>query len=83
MSRRPQDFGDRRPRGIKEVNEAREKAEAERRRTLDRFKEHHSAVDRERLAREVVLATKRGRFTARRSANQRPHLSASSAFVRA
>jgi hypothetical protein len=62
MSRRPQDFGDRRPRGIKEVNEAREKAEAERRRTLDRFKEHHSAVDRERLAREVVLATKRGRF---------------------
>ena len=62
MSRRPQDFRDRRPQGIKEVNEAREKAEAERRRTLDRFKEHQSAVDHERRAREAVLAAKRGRF---------------------
>src|SRR5258705_11072379 len=64
MSRRPQDFRDRRPRGIKEVKEARQKAEAERRRTLDRFKEHQGAVDRERHAREAVLAAKRGRFAA-------------------
>jgi hypothetical protein len=64
MSRRPQDFRDRRSRGIKEVNEAREKAEVERRRTLDRFKEHQGAVDRERHAREAMLAAKRGRFAA-------------------
>src|SRR5258706_7398029 len=64
MSRRPQDFRERRPQGIKEVHEAREKAEAERRRTLDRFKEHQIAVDRERHAREAVLAATRGRFAA-------------------
>jgi hypothetical protein len=62
MSRRPQDFKDRRPQGIKEMREAREKAEAERRRTFERFKEHQSAVDRERHAREAVLAVKRARF---------------------
>jgi hypothetical protein len=62
MSRRPQDFTDRRPQGIKEIREAREKAEAERRRTFERFKEHQTAVDRERHTRESVLAAKRGRF---------------------
>ena len=63
MSGRPHDFRERRPQGIKEVHEAREKAEAERRRTFDRFKEHKIAADRERHAREAVLAAKRGRFT--------------------
>jgi len=63
MSRRPQDFKERRPQGIKEIREAREKAEAERRRTFERFKEHQTAVDRERHAREAVLAAKRSRFT--------------------
>ena len=42
---------------------AREKAEAERRRTLERFKEHQAAVDRERHARETALAAKRSRFS--------------------
>jgi len=64
MSRRPPNFREGRPRGVKEVNEAREKAEAERRRTFDRFKQHHLAVDRERHAREAVLAAKRDRFNA-------------------
>jgi hypothetical protein len=64
MSRRPQDFKDRRPQGVKEMREARDKAEAERRRTFERFKEHQSAVDRERHAREAVLAVKRARFAA-------------------
>ena len=63
MSRRPQDFKGR-PQGIKEIRETREKADAERRRTLERFKEHHAAVDRDRHAREAVLAAKRGRFAA-------------------
>lgn len=62
MSRRPQDFKDRRPRGIKELHEAREKAEAVRRQTLERFKELQSAVDRERHTREAALAVKRARF---------------------
>src|SRR4051812_17534078 len=64
MSRRPQNFNERRQQGIKEVREAREKAEAERRRTFERYKEHRTAVDRERHAREAVLAVKRARFTA-------------------
>jgi hypothetical protein len=62
MSRRPPNFREGRPRGVSEVNEAREKAEAERRRTFDRFKQHHAVVDRERHAREAVLAAKRDRF---------------------
>ncbi len=41
----------------------REKADAERRRTLERFKEHQAAVDRERNARETALAAKRNRFS--------------------
>ncbi len=64
MSRRPQDFKDRRSQGINDVREAREKAEAERQRTLGRFKEHQSAVDLERHAREAALAAKRNRFAA-------------------
>jgi hypothetical protein len=64
MSRRPQDFKDRRSQGIKDIREAREKAEAQRQRTFGRFKEHQMAVDRERHAREAALATKRNRFSA-------------------
>lgn len=64
MSRRRQDFRDRRPQGIKEIREAREKAEAEQRRTFERYKEHQTAVDRERHARQAVLAVKRARFAA-------------------
>ena len=63
MSRRPQDFRGA-AHGIKEIRESREKAEAERRRSLERFKQHHTAVDRERLAQEAFLAAKRGRFNA-------------------
>jgi hypothetical protein len=64
MSRRPQDFKQRRSQGIKDVREAREKAEAERKRTFGRFKEHQVAVDREHHAREAALAAKRNRFAA-------------------
>ncbi len=64
MTRRPQAFTDRRPQGIRELREAREKADAERRRTLEHFKEHQAAVDRERHAQEAVLAAKRCRFAA-------------------
>ena len=64
MSRRPQDFKDRRPQGIKDIREAREKAEAERRRTFERYKEHQTSVDRERHARQAVLTVKRTRFAA-------------------
>ncbi len=56
MSRRPRDF--------KERVEPREKAEAERRRTLERFREHQAAVDRERHIREAALTAKRNRFSA-------------------
>jgi len=48
MNRRPQNFKDRRPQGNQEIREARGKAEAERRRTLERYKDHRTAVDRER-----------------------------------
>jgi hypothetical protein len=71
MSRRPQNFKDRRPQGIKEIREARGKAEAERRRTLERYKDHQTAVDRERHAREAVLAVKRARFAALNIADAR------------
>jgi hypothetical protein len=40
MSGRPQDFRNRRSQGLKDIHEAREKAEAERRRAFDRFKGH-------------------------------------------
>src|SRR6266566_7393957 len=56
MSRGPRDF--------KERVEPREKAEAERRRTLERFREHQAAVDRERHIREAALTAKRNRFSA-------------------
>ncbi len=49
--------------GIKEMREAREKADAERRRIFERFKKHQTEVDREHNARQAVLAAKRGRFT--------------------
>src|ERR1700730_15903573 len=62
MSRRAQDFRNRRSQGLKDIHEAREKAEAERRRTFDRFKEHQTAVERDRHTREAALALKRGRF---------------------
>ena len=55
MSRGPRDF--------KERIDPREKAAAERRRTLERFREHQAAVDRERNARETALAAKRNRFS--------------------
>jgi len=48
--------------GIKEIREAREKADAERRRMLDRFKDHQAAVDREQYARDAALTAKRTRF---------------------
>jgi len=54
----------RRLHGIKEIREAREKADAERRRMLDRFKDHQAAVDREQYAREAALTAKRTRFRA-------------------
>jgi hypothetical protein len=54
----------RRPRDFKERIDPRKKAEAERRRTLERFKEHQAAVDQERNARETALAAKRNRFSA-------------------
>jgi hypothetical protein len=63
MSRRPRDTKDGRPLGIKEIREAREKADAERRRTFERFKEHQVAIDRERSAREAALTVKRNRFS--------------------
>ncbi|MGD9715275.1 MAG: hypothetical protein AB7V46_24940, partial [Thermomicrobiales bacterium] len=53
-----------RPRGIQEIREAREKADAERRRILERFKDRQAAVDGERHAREATLAAKRNRFSA-------------------
>lgn len=54
----------RRPQGIKEIREGREKADAERRRMLEHFKNRQAATDRERQARETELATKRNRFSA-------------------
>ena len=43
-------------RGIKEIRQAREKADAERRRMFERFSVHRTALDKERLAREAFLA---------------------------
>jgi hypothetical protein len=54
----------RRPRDFKERIDPRQQAEVERRRTLERFREHQAAVDRERNARETALAAKRNRFSA-------------------
>jgi hypothetical protein len=52
----------RRPQGIMEIREAREKTEAERRRMLERYKDHHLAAERERQARTAALDAKRKRF---------------------
>jgi hypothetical protein len=66
MSRRPRGTKDiiRRPHGLKEIREAREKAEAERRRMLEKYKDHHLATERERQARAAALEAKRSRFAA-------------------
>jgi hypothetical protein len=63
MTRRPQDFKERRSKGFEAVREAREKADAERRRMLERYKVHHDSVERNREAREAVLIAKRNRFS--------------------
>src|SRR5262245_25813894 len=64
MSRPPQNTKDitRRPQGIKEIREAREKADAERKRMLERYKDHQLAAERERQARTAALNVKRNRF---------------------
>jgi hypothetical protein len=54
----------RRPQGIKEIREARERSAAERRRQLELYKGHQAASDQERHVREAALAAKRSRFTA-------------------
>jgi len=64
MNRRPNDFNERRSKGFEAVREAREKADTERRRMLERYKDHHASVERERDAREAVLNAKRCRFNA-------------------
>ena len=64
MNRRPQGTKDinRRPQGVKEIREAREKADAERKRMLERYKDHHLALERERQARAAALDAKRNRI---------------------
>ena len=54
----------RRPQGIKEIREARERSDAERRRLLELHKGHQAAADHERQLREAALAAKRSRFIA-------------------
>ena len=50
--------------GMKGLNEARDKADTERKRMLERYKSHQASVDRVRHAHEAVLAAKRSRFSA-------------------
>jgi hypothetical protein len=52
------------PQGINAFRKGREKADAERRRMLDRFKNHQAAVDRERVTREAARTAKQTRFSA-------------------
>lgn len=52
----------RRPQGIKAIREAREMADAQRKRMLERYKDHHLAAERERQARAAALEVKRSRF---------------------
>jgi len=59
----------RRLQGIKEIREGREKADAERWRMLDRFKDHQAAVDREQYAREAALTAKTLKTNFSHSAN--------------
>jgi hypothetical protein len=54
----------RRPQGIKDIREARERSDAERRRLLELHKGHQAAADHERHLREAALAAKRSRFIA-------------------
>src|SRR5262249_44742217 len=76
MKRRRQDMRqfNRRPQGVKEIGEAREKADAERKRLLERYKDHQIAVERERQARAAVFDARRNRFA---------HLSLSDALAAA
>lgn len=64
MRRTPQDFRDgKRPWKPKDgIHEARQKAEAERKRHFDRFRKHQDAIDREHDKKEAALAAKRQRF---------------------
>ena len=56
MSRRPRGIEESRPQGIKDIREAREKSNAERRRLLELYKSHQAAADQERQVREAALA---------------------------
>ena len=51
-----------RPQVLKELREAREKADVERRKLVERYKDVQSAAERERQARAAALETKRHRF---------------------
>lgn len=64
MSRWPQGNKNitRRPQGLKEIREAREKADAARRKLIERYKDIQSAADRERAAHVAALEAKRNRF---------------------
>ena len=66
MSRSPQDFRDgRRQWNSKDgIHEARQKAEADRKRHLDKFRKHQEEIDLERSKKEAALAAKRQRFAA-------------------
>lgn len=65
MSRRPQDTKDitRRPQGIKDVRDAREKADAARKRLVERVKDQHLTAERERQVHAAALEVKRKRFS--------------------
>ena len=52
----------RRPQGINEVREAREKADAERKRLLERYRDHHLAAQREQQVLAAALEAKQKRF---------------------
>jgi hypothetical protein len=64
VKRRPQDTWEfnRHAQGLKEIREARAKADAERKRMLKRYRDHQLAAERERQARATVLEAKRKRF---------------------
>jgi hypothetical protein len=64
MNRWPQGNKDitRKSQGLKEIREAHEKANAERQRLVERYRDLRSAADRERQARAAALDIKRNRF---------------------
>lgn len=65
MRRPPQDFRDgKRQWGQKDVHEARQKADAERKRAYEKFRKHQDAIDDEHSKRQAALAAKRERFAA-------------------